>query len=643
MKLTTMKNLCFGLAAGVMLLGSINKSAALDDTLSYTNNFDNAGSTASWIYWYGVNPGNSAMVWDSTVDANNNTNSGSLLYEATIPANSQQAWFGTFNNNYGYDLGGKHDPTKYTNIAVYVHVDPSSTAVDANGDFGYLQMGFYEHLPIDQQLIPASATNGWVRLVQSIDPAAAGAWGQVGGIGFRYQTYYQAGNVVGHMKMWMDKLTFNVSPVPVLPPKLEAPAKPVAGLNLFSAASNGDQYQRTSIQLLTHSGVSWVGQQNVTYSFTIAQFPGAAYAGYQAHLFVMPGDPISQYNTSPDYGQPHLLWLNVQNNGDGSATAYLRYKIYETNSNANLFGAEVTGALGTPWAGQIATLPAATAIGTWSLTFNNDTNVTISGPGGVTTSVSLHPEVAALFADPLNVVLGAQPNNAGSIGQSAVISSASITNGGNATSVLNDNFLTDTNLTATWSLLTGDAQMVQLISADPGQRLVKWNLPDTGFSLQTTTNLASSSWNDLSSVTTFVGSGKRSALVPSASLNPKVSYFRMIKRTFSKLQILFPGETNAPNTVSGKVGTPNTINSGDTVSMTVNAVDSTFHLIPSVADTIHITSTDGVAIIQNDAALVNGTGTYLIQLNTAGTQTVSAADTTTVTIPTATSTSVNVN
>ena len=647
MKPINLKSICLALAAGVTLLGHVNKSVAgpLDDTVSYTNNFDNSSSTASWIYWYGVNPGNSAMVWDSTMDADNNPNSGSLLYEATIPQYNQQAWFGTFNNNYGYDLGGTHDPTKYTNLAVYVHVDGSSTALDNNGDYGQLQFGFYNATDIGSQIIPASASNGWVRLVQPIDPAVAGAWGPVGGICFRYQTYYTDGNVSGHMKMWMDKLTFNVSPVKVLPPKLLPPANPSPGLNLFSSALNGNQYQRTSIQLQTHSGLSWIGQQNVTYSFNITQFPGAAYAGYQAHLFILPTVPISQYETSPDYNETNLLWLNVQNNGDGSATAYLRYKINEPNSNANEFGAEVTGAPGTPWAGQIAALSAASPIGTWSLTFNNNTNVTISGPGGVSTNVNLHVEVAALFGDPLDFILGAQPNNTGSVGQDVVFGAASITNGGTATTVLYDNFLTDSSLnTSTWSLLTGDPATVQIFGSDPGQQLLKWNLPDTGFSLQVSTNLANAgAWKDLSGLTTFVSSGQRSTLVPSANLARNVAYFRLIQRTYSQLQVLFPGETNAPNTVSGKVGSPFTVNSGDTVSLTVNAVDNTFHVIPGIIDNIHITSTDGSAIVQNDAALVNGTGTYLIQLNTSGAQTVSATDTTNTNIPTAVSTSVNVN
>jgi len=30
----------------------------------------------------------------------------------------------------------------------------------------------------------------------------------------------------------------------------------------------------------------------------------------------------------------------------------------------------------------------------------------------------------------------------------------------------------------------------------------------------------------------------------------------MVKRAFTQLQVLLPGETNAPNTTTGKIGTP---------------------------------------------------------------------------------------
>jgi hypothetical protein len=195
---------------------------------------------------------------------------------------------------------------------------------------------------------------------------------------------------------------------------------------------------------------------------------------------------------------------------------------------------------------------------------------------------------------------------------------------------LNDNFLTDTTLDGTWSLLTGDAAMVQLIGADPGQKLVKWNLPDTGFSLQTTTNLTSASWNELSGVTTFVGSGKRSALVPSASLNPNVSYFRMIKRVFTQLQVLLPGETNAPGTVSGKTGSPLAQSASAPTLITVNACDSTWHIINGVADTVVLSTSDGSATLPQPKNLVNGTVVFdnadPFQFSTQATQTVTATD-----------------
>ena len=50
-------------------------------------------------------------------------------------------------------------------------------------------------------------------------------------------------------------------------------------------------------------------------------------------------------------------------------------------------------------------------LGTWSVTFNNQTNVTLTAPHGQTTNFVFDPASAALFADPATVILGAQPND----------------------------------------------------------------------------------------------------------------------------------------------------------------------------------------------------------------------------------------
>ena len=512
------------------------RGQALDDTLSYTNSFDTSGSVASWIYWYGVNPGNSSMVWDSTMDAQTNANSGSLLFLATLPQNNQEAFFGTFNNRWHYDLNGTHDATKYTNITVDVHVDPSSPLSTA-GTFGNLQMGFYSGIFLGAPTIPASATNGWVRLTQPIDPSTTGI-SAVGGINFRIQTYDNYHNPIGTLMMWLDNVTMNVSPVQIPPPTLQAPATPTPGLNLFSAPSNGDLYQRTSLLALNSSGTSWVGAGSpVTYAVTITNAPAAA--GYQTHLFLVTGTAPNE--TAPDYNETNLVWLNIATDGTGGATASFRYKINENNSNSNLFGAEFVGPAS---AGTLANVHSATVLGTWLLTFNNDTNVVITTPDGHTANFGIRPEVAANFADPysdgnpnpIHIYVGAQPNATPSIGQEVVLSGFAYTNATTG-ATFNDNFTAAGLDTTIWKIASQDANCVQQIP--PGSAyFVTWSRPDNGFSLQTSAKLSdASSWNTLTGpnysagpANTFVLFGKTWAYVPTANLNAaSPAFFRLIQ------------------------------------------------------------------------------------------------------------------
>src|SRR5215813_5125489 len=260
----------------VTMLGASEAKAAtpLDDTVTYTNSFDNAASVTSWLYWYGNGSNNNAMTWDGTRDAGNNPNSGSLLFETTFPASDQLAWFGTFGNRYGYDTEFRHDATKYTNITVDVLVD-RVTAISQASTFGDLQIGFYDGPnQIGSQTIPASATNNWVHIVQPIDPSTPSI-SSVSGIAFRIQTYNSAANPIGHFKMWMDNLKLVVSPVKIPPPTIARYViKPIQGLNLLSSSANGDQYQRTSIRYVNNSGVGWLSSPApVSYSLTITNFP----------------------------------------------------------------------------------------------------------------------------------------------------------------------------------------------------------------------------------------------------------------------------------------------------------------------------------------------------------------------------------
>jgi hypothetical protein len=129
----------------------------------------------------------------------------------------------------------------------------------------------------------------------------------------------------------------------------------------------------------------------------------------------------------------------------------------------------------------------------------------------------------------------------------------------------------------------------------------------------------------------------------SKSQLPGVSsgFYGMIQRTFTQLQVLLPGQTNAPGTALGYVGTPIPISLNsqglNTTTITVNACDDSWHIISGITDQIHITTTDsGAYMPSGDLNMVNGTATFSgdngILFQSQGAWTVSAQDMSSLTV-----------
>ena len=91
-----------------------------------------------------------------------------------------------------------------------------------------------------------------------------------------------------------------------------------------------------------------------------------------------------------------------------------------------------------------------------------------------------------------------------------------------------------------------------------------------------------------------------------------------------KLQLLVPGETAAPGTLSGKTGTPLAQTGGTPFNVTVNGVDEYWNVVVTATDSVGLTSSDGAAVLPPAAALVNGTQTFSVTLNTPPSQTLTA-------------------
>ena len=667
MKTARLQRLCLVMTAGAALLSAAANCQAQTLTTSWTNTFDtdtgSQNSSTSWNYWYdiwqqayGSNYGWGPITFDTTKNSTllppptSGPGSGSLLFLSPwpgVPENSgkggQNQIYGTFDGGGQYNTGTTIDATKYDSLSFDLYVDPTSPTNSA-GHVCVLTVGFflnnYSVYTISNATISTDNYGKWMRYVCPINKATAPAppGNLAAGPAFNINCYGgENANLFTNTTpttMWIDNIYLQLSKVVAPPPTLSKTlASPNPGLNLFSGGPSTDQYQRNSIKLLSTTGNGWLGQQGVTYSMTITNFPdGGIFSGYQAHLFITTGPGTA---SALDYNETNVVWLNIQANSNNTGVAYFRYKINEWAANSNMFGPEYIGPAS---AGTLTNLPAPTVLGTWTLTFNNDTNVTITGPGDSSVNFNMRPEAVAPFTDPLNVVFGAQPNNPYNVGQEVVMAAVSGTNSSAGAPLFNDNFLADSTLdTGVWTILSGEPNTVFVFPWDPGQRIVSWSLPANGFGLQTSSNVAPPhAWTTLTGseavgppLTTWTSSGIGYALVPSSDLDTNQSYFRMFTRSFTKLQVLMPGESAAPGTPTGKAGGPAPQVPGIPFGVIVNAVDDSWYPATYNADdTIHLTSTDTTATLPADFPLNGGTATVNVTFNTNGTFTVTASDVT---------------
>ena len=476
--------------------------------------FDDSASLTRWRFDYG---GVTNLIeFDSTQDANTNAASGSM--EVTFGFDA--ATLNPSGNNKGavtLDLPAPIDASAYLSMEMDLKIAPGSAA-DGSGNSGYFQMvvrntGGYS---FNSQFGANVSTNSGWRHIRVAPPSGA-----VNDLRAVTLELYGGSGITGPVTFYVDNLKFTASVAPPPPPTLGM-ERPVRGLNLIPTSG---ATQRQNLGTVNGSGLGWVGNANpATYSLSIASYPDASHPGFQTHIFLVGAAPGTQ--SAPDYSAANVVFLDIQGQANGSARAYFRFKTNEPSGNTFLYSGGTLGSVTNP-----------TPLGTWSMTFSQDTNVVVTAPGGATGNFTLPPAAAALFQDPLTVYVGDQPNAGANVGQTAVLSRVQIKSGN--TTVLDDNFLADQEIdVGTWQIAAGDAKGVVLVAADAAFWL-NWTTPDAGFGLQTTTNLLdSSSWYDPAWTVPQMGSRKR-VLVHSPTANPDPAiayqpdptraYFRLLK------------------------------------------------------------------------------------------------------------------
>ncbi len=530
------RNICFKAAmqiAATCLLLTFSASLARAQEDYNVAVFDSEDEASGWARWWGS--AEQAYEFDGAMDAAGSSSSGSL--KATI-AFDLAAYGG--DNQFcllrSFADGAVLDGTKYTNLVFDIRVDPSSPQ-NSSGNYGNLEFGFRDSswgsANLSTLTLTSSHASGWTHVVTPIDPTAKNI-DVSAGVFFKLWSGGDGG-LTGNTVLWIDNVKLiAITNTTVVKPTLAMKNKLNTGLEIAASAS-GQQYQRQCIATRTtdtnelENAYSWYGKTApVTYSMTLKSFPGTNYSGFQAHMFIAPtsGMPYGSGDTSIDWNASHLVFFQIAYNDNQEVVGRFMYKTNLPSGNSMFWNADETnGPVGT-----LAFLTNSTAIGTWSLTFNNNNQITMTAPGGVSTNFTMPADAAALFADPAVVYFGVQPNQIANIGQSAVFSRLQISG---SDSTLDDSFTGDTLDTALWQFVAADQGGISVVPPTAAFQL-SWGAPATGFTVQASSTLEPGSWYDpgLSNVVQ-VGATKK-VLVPQSTLTNANTFYRLIKQAASQ-------------------------------------------------------------------------------------------------------------
>ena len=459
--------------------------------------FDSPSDVNSW-YWENWSS-QGVLVHDNELDAGGGSPNGSLRLVNNFtngPAAYQQCEF-----TLGLPATANAEQL-YTHINLDVKVDPGSTP-RAAGDYGTFEIvlrnggGWAWNSRIS---VPLNGT-GWTHVSA---PVAAPA------DAVHHLTIKVGQNaLLGPVIYNIDNITWTESVAPPPPPTMSIrPAKP--GLNLVG--SGAGQYDRQSIFSPT-AITSWVGGfDDLTFSMTIDDAPGAANPNFQAHMFIVTGGPSG--DAIPDWTLPNVIFVQVVNNANGTASATFHTKVNEAGNNTQF------------WVPNNPSVASPTMRGTWSVTFFPDTNVCLTAPNGATNFFGIPAETAAAFSSGLTAYFGIMPNGAANIGKGVTLSHVEVSSAG--TSLLEDDFAGPDLDVTKWALSAADPAGVKVLTPDMAGFWVSWTVPDAGFVLQSTPDFSPPNWTDL--VATLIGSTSRQAHVPKGTPAAQQGYFQLRKQ-----------------------------------------------------------------------------------------------------------------
>ena len=479
---------------------------------------DDLSSNGFWKWWGDILQ---EFFWVDDQDAGGNATSGAMRlsfeFDNSLASNQYSIGY-SLSGNGSYNTDVIASAADYTAVALDIKYD--STSSISVGDFNdngqgdrRFHMGFGVAAGWSQSWISNAPeiSEEWQRIVIPIDSATP----DFAGLIFKKWQPTGANGLTGTAAFWIDNVSLIRREEKVPLPELSIEPAGPKGLRLVASAT-GQQYQRQNVVPIVAEETTFFDNPNpVTVIVDFADFPGAEYGGFQSHIFI---SPDSAGGTSPDWNDPNVIFIQFGND-QIAAQCTFRYKVDGPNNNTMLYGA---GVLGTHTAPSI--------LGAWTITFRNNTEITITAPDESSSTFSM-PETDAVKFEPTSFTsyyFGVQPNELANIGQSATFSEIAILDGG--TFVLNEKFETVDETQAVnpelWTV-QANREAVWVINSDSAY-WVNWTLPAPNFELFTSESLGSDDdWAPVIPLPAQVGA-MRTTLIQSADLPAAdEAYFRL--------------------------------------------------------------------------------------------------------------------
>ena len=661
MKIATKKVLTA--LAGAAFLGAVSTQA---QQLVWTYDTDLTTTTnpvpMNWGPGWGAG---GTIVW-SPMDANGNPDSGSVQVTPNFsPGNTYdvlQVW------------GATLDLSPYNDFSIDIYMPPGATNLSPNGDYGTMNMRFrtggnWPGVVLNLNGGNPITNSGWNHYdvpfpTLGIPPTPA--WNLEWDTSYTNPATFNIDNV---------RFYYNSTLKPPPPPTLSLSSSVVSGLNVIAGSDGNSFYDRQQVRLTNTAGVAWVGHATtanpVKYAYTIKSFNSASYgnaangfAGQYAYLFLIPNGAVAN---SPDYNNAAGCQIFVIQASPTNAILQFQYKVNLPNGNDMYYGrnlyTNVPGSwdgVTTPWyesgnlGGVTNYASSSPAVGTWTIEFTSDTNLTLIAPNGNAASYVIPAyNISAFTADDnFGIYLGNMAQTQQGLNQDIIYSSFAVTG---VPSSYNDNFVADDGiLSPEWDPSTSADQSCVFLLGSSAVHAATWTVSKGYWFLEAGSNLLQmTNWQTLSTYPAISEVNQFQQFIDKKDLPAgNQAFFNLKESYFTQLQVLLPGETNAPGTLAGKVGTPLPVSlSADygEENITVNACDSNWHILNGVTDTISLTTTDASALTPGNAALVNGTITFGVTgvtlplvFGTVGSWTVTASDISVTNVPPATSSSVTV-